>query len=161
MDALADKVGNLDILPKKGVDLDQSPEFPLVYKDTFVVRSSEEGFKTEYDVIVIRFSDSWQLFLTHDQNISTWLCTHNNPSNVDVSSVSVLLGDRTQEYYQVYGRNFIKILVKCLENSGKIEKYSPQRITLIAALNLKVNNPLVNKMPRIKVQKLSSKSWKK
>ncbi|XP_953655.1 uncharacterized protein TA16430 [Theileria annulata] len=110
--------------------------FPLVHTERFTVTDSNGTLNpqfhyhnsdedTEYTLTALKFSNSWQLFLTYSGNVGTWLCSSADLSHLDIYSTKVLLGDRTKEYYQIYSRNGIKVLCDCLREKNKIDKYSP------------------------------------
>ncbi|BAM39606.1 conserved hypothetical protein [Theileria orientalis strain Shintoku] len=116
---------------------DPFPVLPLVHTDTFFIKDHNDD-DVEYTLVVIKFSDSWQIFLTYSDNVAAWLCSSADLSHSDIYTVRVLLGDRTKEHLKMYSRNGIKILYDCLKESNKLNKYSPtDELILLMALDIK------------------------
>ncbi|UKK00842.1 hypothetical protein MACK_000916 [Theileria orientalis] len=118
-------------------DSNSLPVLPLVHTDRFIVKDPNDE-DVEYTLTIIKFSDSWQIFLTYSDNVAAWLCSSADLTHSDIYSVRVLLGDRTKEHLKMYSRNGIKILYDCLKESNKLNKYSPtDELILLMALDIK------------------------
>ncbi|KAF5153502.1 hypothetical protein TpMuguga_01g02805 [Theileria parva strain Muguga] len=144
MESVTDRIEKLNVTQNNLESNENSNSsdnsLPLVHTEKFTVTDLNNE-DTEYTLTALKFSNSWQLFLTYSGNVGTWLCSSADLSHLDIYSTRVLLGDRTKEYYQVYSRNGIKVLCDCLREKDRIDKYSPtDDLILLMALDIKVHD---------------------
>ncbi|KAG6439949.1 uncharacterized protein BBOV_IV011915 [Babesia bovis T2Bo] len=94
--------------------------WPATTFKQFTVTTDTDS-KYNYESLVIKYANAWQVFITHSGKIASWICASADTPHSDVYSVKTLLGNRLQEHHAVYARTLIKILCDSLGNRKQLE----------------------------------------